>query len=220
MALSTPTFDESNSDSSNSSDDGADEGLKAILREMRGGGKAKWEGGVAKGGEILSIISDRMDRTSGDPIALSLYSTLLLKASQPYAVILLGWISTGHLADPFEEFIVKESKSITRGTLENDYTDDYWEGRYTLRDSGAKKSDGGVKEGPRSKGLAGGAVIPKFLEGWKVKILLAGKYLNVIRECGIEIEMPGGQRSGGNEEELVALNEEGSVLVPFVSLHR
>lgn len=175
---------------------------------MRGDGKAKWEGGIAKGGEILSIISDRMDRTSGDPIALSLYSTVLLKASQPYAVILLGWISTGHLADPFEEFIVKESKSITRGTLENDYTDDYWEGRYTLRDSGAKKSEGGVKDGPRARGLAGGAVIPRFLEGWKVKILLAGKYLNVIRECGIEIEVPGGGRIG-SEEDLVALNEEG-----------
>lgn len=26
-----------------------------------------------------------------------------------------------------------------------------------------------------------------MLEGWKHKILLAGKYLNVIRECGIEI---------------------------------
>lgn len=29
--------------------------------------------------------------------------------------------------------------------------------------------------------------MPPLLEGWKHKILLAGKYLNVIRECGIEI---------------------------------
>lgn len=28
--------------------------------------------------------------------------------------------------------------------------------------------------------------MPPLLEGWKHKILLAGKYLNVIRECGIE----------------------------------
>jgi hypothetical protein len=27
------------------------------------------------------------------------------------------------------------------------------------------------------------------LEGWKHKILLAGKYLNVIRECGIEANL-------------------------------
>lgn len=42
---------------------------------------------------------------------------------------------------------------------------------------------------PRTAGgkLPGGACVPPLLEGWKHKILLAGKYLNVIRECGIEI---------------------------------
>ena len=38
-----------------------------------------------------------------------------------------------------------------------------------------------------SSRLPGGACIPPVLEGWKHKILLAGKYLNVIRECGIEL---------------------------------
>lgn len=35
--------------------------------------------------------------------------------------------------------------------------------------------------------LPGGACVPPPLERWKHKIGLAGKYLNVIRECGIEI---------------------------------
>ena len=35
--------------------------------------------------------------------------------------------------------------------------------------------------------------MPPLLEGWKHKILLAGKYLNVIRECGIEIHREQGQ---------------------------
>lgn len=35
--------------------------------------------------------------------------------------------------------------------------------------------------------LPGGACVPPLLEGWKHKILLAGKYLNVIRECGMEV---------------------------------
>ena len=35
--------------------------------------------------------------------------------------------------------------------------------------------------------LPGGACVPPLLESWKHKILLAGKYLNVIRECGIEM---------------------------------
>ena len=38
-----------------------------------------------------------------------------------------------------------------------------------------------------SSRLPGGACIPPALEGWKHKILLAGKYLNVIRECAIEV---------------------------------
>lgn len=42
---------------------------------------------------------------------------------------------------------------------------------------------------PRTPGgrLPGGACVPPFIEGWKHKILLAGKYLNVIRECGIDV---------------------------------
>ena len=35
--------------------------------------------------------------------------------------------------------------------------------------------------------LPGGACIPPVLEGWKHKIFLAGKYLNVVRECGVEV---------------------------------
>lgn len=38
-----------------------------------------------------------------------------------------------------------------------------------------------------SSRLPGGACIPPVLEAWKHKILLAGKYLNVIRECGIGV---------------------------------
>jgi gamma-tubulin complex component 2 len=46
--------------------------------------------------------------------------------------MLLRWISTGYLSDPFDEFMVKESGHITKGVLESDYTDEYWEGRYTV----------------------------------------------------------------------------------------
>jgi gamma-tubulin complex component 2 len=57
---------------------------------------------------------------------------------------------------------VKEQKSIKRERLEEDYTDEYWERRYTIRDND----------------------VPPQLEGVKEKVLLAGKYLNVVRECG------------------------------------
>lgn len=193
VLLSNPTGDDSNtqapevSDSDSADDEFGEAGLKAVINEMKGGLPsslaAAYDTGIAKGGEVLSIISSLLDSTAGNPTALALYSTLLLKASQPYAAILCGWISKGVLEDPFEEFMVKESKSITKSGLSHDYTDEYWERRYTLRDGTLRKGHGKAK-GKKSVG------VPPFLERWKGKILLAGKYLNVIRECGIEIEMP------------------------------
>ncbi|KKY18734.1 putative spindle pole body component [Diplodia seriata] len=70
--------------------------------------------------------------------------------------------SIGSKKDPHAEFLIKEQKSIKRERLDQDYTDEYWEKRYTIRDS----------------------LVPPQLEGVKDKVLLAGKYLNVVRECG------------------------------------
>ncbi|GAA6030912.1 hypothetical protein JCM8097_008932 [Rhodosporidiobolus ruineniae] len=231
VALSLPPLgdDSDLEDDSDSDDDfGGGEGMGGILAEMRAASAAAkpassstgWRAGPAKGGEVLHVLFDKLERTSGDPSAKALYSSLLVRASQPYAAILLSWISTGTLDDPWDEFVVKETKGINQGSLDLDYTDDYWERRYTLRDrpagSSAPSSSSSTAAGkaavragddsPRAKGLAGGAVVPAFLAPWKDKILLAGKYLNVIRECGIEIEVPEGNvvRRG----ELVAMNEE------------
>lgn len=65
---------------------------------------------------------------------------------------------------------------------------------HQLRDgstsSSSKRSQAGIPPLRPNGKLPGGACIPSPLEGWKHKILLAGKYLNVIRECGIEL-IPG-----------------------------
>jgi gamma-tubulin complex component 2 len=70
---------------------------------------------------------------SGDPTASTLYGTLLRAAGKPYVDMLRAWVTTGKLTDPYEELLLKESKFIDRGILEVDYTDEYWEGRYTVR---------------------------------------------------------------------------------------
>ena len=67
-----------------------------------------------------------------DPTASTLHTTLLEHASQPYSRMLIRWISTGYLSDPFDEFMVKESTHISKSVLESDYTDEYWERRYTV----------------------------------------------------------------------------------------
>ncbi|BGP27069.1 spindle pole body component ALP4 [Rhodotorula toruloides] len=240
VELSVPSVeddeDEENSDAD--SDDMYGGGLGDVLAELKAADaaarpasanrSAPWRFGPSLGGETLSVLANRLIRTSGDPAAYDLYSHLLLRASQPYTQILLGWISTGRLEDRWEEFCVREQKGFSTGTLDADYTDEYWERRYTLRDRTGTSSTSSANAGgngkspmhfsstaaddqPRLRGLAGGAVVPPFLEPWKDKILLAGKYLNVIRECGIEIEVPDEVRLGAGDEQdgMVDMQAEG-----------
>lgn len=174
-------------------------GLKGLMKNLKAQ-EGFSAGGPVLGGEVLGILCERGATMSGDPTATTLHSQLLLRASQPYARMLLRWITTGYLSDPYEEFMVKESGHITKGVIESDYTDEYWDRRYTLRDGSSlanAKAAGkqtpslsaGVAQPRQGTGrLPGGACIPAFLQPWKHKILLAGKYLNVMRECGIEVK--------------------------------
>ena len=113
------------------------ENLKAVLSEIKSNhlGTAGGSGIAVKGGEVLTIIHERVQNMSGDPTASKLYGALLNAAGKPYVTMLRQWITSGKLVDPFEELLVKESKFINRGILEVDYTDEYWERRYTVRRS-------------------------------------------------------------------------------------
>lgn len=224
-------FDDEDDDES--SDGGSDiSGTSALERERRAllglddPEDEGVEGGIAKGGEVLSMLWDRITRMSGDPKARALFTTLFQRASQPYAQTLVQWITTGDLSDTYEEFMVMEDAKVTRAALESDPTDEYWETRYTLRDEttiakrerqrqlgldlDAELED--EEDNPRGI-LTGGAKIPSFLEPWKHKILLAGKYLNVIRECGLEVpsdpeETASGSEGKGTVATVVVMNDE------------
>ena len=115
-----------------------------------------------KGGNILRLLTERITTYSGDPTTKTLLETLLREASRPYMTLLNEWLHRGSIRDPHAEFLVKEQKGIKREKLEEDYMDEYWEKRYTVREQ----------------------VVPPQLEAVKDKVLLAGKYLNVVRECG------------------------------------
>ncbi|OJA13580.1 hypothetical protein AZE42_09873 [Rhizopogon vesiculosus] len=199
LELATTDDDDASSSSSESDPEQAarDEALglggaklKAVLSDMK---KSTSDAPInVKGGEVLAVIYERMQTMSGDPTAVKVYGTLLTAAGVPYVEMLRVWTTTGRLEDPYEELCVKESKFISKGILEVDYTDEYWERRYTLRDGStlsSKRQHAGVPL-PRTPGgrLPGGACVPPLLEGWKHKVLLAGKYLNVIRECGIGVQ--------------------------------
>jgi len=133
-----------------------------ILESLKGDGELISGKKVCKGGAVIKVITEKYGALSGDPTAKEVYGTLLSEASRPYMAMLNEWLHHGNVRDPHQEFLIKEQQSIKREGLEQDYTDEYWEKRYTLRiDS-----------------------IPPQLDALKDKVLLAGKYLNVVRECG------------------------------------
>ncbi|KAN0061541.1 gamma tubulin complex Spc97/GCP2 subunit Alp4 [Thecaphora frezii] len=224
-------FEQDDDDSSDSDDGSEISGTSQLERERRAllglddPQEEGIEGGIAKGGEVLSMLWSRITKTSGDPKAHKLYTALFRRASQPYARTLVKWITTGDLSDTYEEFMVMEDAKVTRASLESDPTDEYWETRYTLRDEtmiarrerqkqlGLDMDEDLEEDGEEAttRGfLTGGAKIPTFLEPWKHKILLAGKYLNVMRECGLQV----GQSSEGigfaeeEEEVVIIMNDE------------
>lgn len=139
--------------------------VENILEQLREGGELA-PGGmmkkIFKGGNVLRLLHERLSYMSGDPSARDLLQNLMRDASRPYMTMLNEWLHHGSIKDPHAEFLIKEQTSIRRDKLEEDYTDEYWEKRYTIR-----KED-----------------VPPQLESMKDKILLAGKYLNVVRECG------------------------------------
>ncbi|POW08138.1 hypothetical protein PSTT_07736, partial [Puccinia striiformis] len=239
-----------------------DPGLKAVLKESTrkdesaekgwyssGGGGTSCgvaEGAMVKGGEVLAILEERVMRSLGDPIALKLYSDLLLKASQPYCKMLIQWVAKESSMTP----------TMSSSSRKANFTDEYWERKYVLRNraatvggvgadvhpttshvgtDGATANDGrwsqaGKASWRREKGVWGGAVLPRFLEVWEVKILLAGKYVNVIRECGVrgrtdefEVHLEQAPDSEGSAAGLIKMNDDwfyGLIDRAYVSANR
>ncbi|KAJ3162107.1 Gamma-tubulin complex component 2 [Geranomyces michiganensis] len=120
------------------------------------------------GGLALSVLCERLLSFSGDPVLKALYAQLLSSCAVPYNATLATWIHSGEIFDPFDEFMVVETRGLNRDEFVGAYNDVYWEHRYTLRHD----------------------YVPPFLSVLQDKTLLAGKYLNVVRECGVAIPEP------------------------------
>jgi gamma-tubulin complex component 2 len=98
---------------------------------------------------------------AGDAASAQLFEYLVSRASAPFLRMLEAWIYRGAIEDPYSEFLVAENKALTKQSLMEDYSDEYWTERYALRD----------------------ASCPRFLESHATKILTTGKYINAVREC-------------------------------------
>lgn len=74
--------------------------------------------------------------------------------------------------------MIFEDNSVSKEALQEDFNAQYWEGRYTLRDSH----------------------VPKLLTSLASKALIAGKYLNVVRGCVGELEKDRGGPAVGRRD--------------------
>jgi len=57
---------------------------------------------------------------------------------------------------------------MSKENIEREFNNQYWQERFTYREE----------------------MVPTFLAKHKEKVLHSGKYLNVIRECGIDFKYP------------------------------
>lgn len=116
-----------------------------------------------QGAEVLSYLYTNITSLSGNTSAQNIITHLTEMAAQPYIKMLQLWVTKGVIVDPHLEFQVEDNAIVNRdvGNLDH-YSAEYWEKRYTIR---------------RDK-------VPTFLRDHSDRILRAGKYLNVIRQCG------------------------------------
>ncbi|KAI8615954.1 Spc98 family-domain-containing protein [Chytriomyces sp. MP71] len=160
--------------------------VMALVRAVREAEAARAEElGVGLGGVLLGVIADRCLMYAGDATARHVYAHLLKQASIPYFRILHTWIRNGRIVDPYDEFLVQERKGLTKTGISRDFNDAYWEQRYTVRGGG----------------------MPVFLEGIQEKILLAGKYLNVVAECGVDVDALADNEVGNEELGVAAFGD-------------
>ena len=142
--------------------------IQSSIKMMESLARLVLEVGNRKGGALLNVVY-RIMINSSDKQMRELFTFLLDKAAAPYFQMLKRWIFSGVLEDPFNEFFVKENRFFKKENVEKDLNDKYWDERFTFRAD----------------------MVPIFLEKQKSRVLQAGKYLNVIRECGrVDVKNP------------------------------
>ena len=141
--------------------------IQPCMRTMECLSKFVEEAENLKGGALLNSIFKSM-LAATEQIHKKIFTFLMEKASVPYLDMLSKWIHFGEIEDPYEEFLIKEHKELSKENLHKDFNDKYWDERFEFRE----------------------AQIPLFLQKLTAKVLFTGKYLNVIRECGRIVHCP------------------------------
>lgn len=124
------------------------------------------------GSTVLNLLQSQAKAMAGDHVVRSLLEKMIQCAITAYLKILERWVYEGVIDDPYGEFFISENKSLQKESLTQDYDAKYWQERYSLKDD-----------------------VPSFLATAAETILTTGKYLNVMRECGHNIQVPVAENS-------------------------
>ncbi|WJX91821.1 Gamma-tubulin complex component 2 [Trifolium repens] len=124
------------------------------------------------GSAVLNLLQSQAKAMAGDIEVRLLLEKMTQCASRAYMSILERWVYEGVIDDPYGEFFIAEDKSLLKESLTKDYDAKYWRQRYSLKDG-----------------------IPSFLANIAGTILTTGKYLNVMRECGHNVQVPPSENS-------------------------
>ncbi|CAH2072523.1 unnamed protein product [Thlaspi arvense] len=124
------------------------------------------------GSGVLNLLQSQAKAMAGDNSVRSLLEKMTECASNAYLSILERWVYEGIIDDPYGEFFIAENRSLKKESLSQDSTAKYWSQRYSLKET-----------------------IPSFLANIAATILTTGKYLNVMRECGHNVQVPISERS-------------------------
>jgi len=120
-----------------------------------------------RGGAALDKVYKLTASYVGSEERHDMLSFIVQRVSEPILNMLDTWVLQGTIDDPFEEFFVKEDTGYRSGGLsQRDAKDSrFWAGRYKINTEN----------------------LPDFVAPFIQKILRAGQYLNVLKECGINV---------------------------------
>lgn len=116
---------------------------------------------VCKGGLTLRVIQNRIYQFKGDELSSQFLAEVFETVSQDYLGFLNTWLMFGQIKDGFSDFFIKRNELPKNFFYSN--MEKYWQELYVIRTDG-------LLDQFENKDI-------------QSKILLTGKYLNIIRQC-------------------------------------
>ncbi|PVV03091.1 hypothetical protein BB560_002451 [Smittium megazygosporum] len=158
-----------------------------------------------RGGYTLNIIALAIKDSSGDQVSNDIYSFLLNQAAVPFLNLLSKWLHFGTIESKtnFEadqkEFMISRSEGQVPAAIAGT------EEVIVIDNPDFKKSSSNVIRFTLDADLT-----PEFLRPWSKKILLTGKYINVVLECKANMDEHSVQqtvvKSSDNQSHVLEIN--------------